>query len=383
MRVACFPCICLCFILLYSCGRQNGSYNSPAFTADTILVYPARHFFNWQNELSTLYDSTFADGFSVNYSLDKEQTIWINWGNALVKRSVADAYYPGWAPSEIEHEWAYFIGFRHSCGSPCWTQALFPKNQTDSIRSYEYPLLNHATKDILFYREYLNENRFVIENINSQQRITLVPDHFPEFGFFLDGLDTFYFDKDYLVLTWKTELDFSDDTPTKTKRFPLDALYPKWEHTNNYVISGIPVVPDTAEYFERTIPVTVKSKNEPFQKTRFSTYFSTYCDTVETSVLKWPGFQNVKEVIRVDLVFSTCGWQTYRHYILVEQDGKMEYLPVINYAESDNPDPWQAYVFPNEKYGQEGKILLMEFTPVYGGTEIEKARILGETAYAQ
>lgn len=369
------PLILVC--LLPGACIQSDFANKPIASDKLGLLDSTNYFLQLQNELTDSYDTTFTSGFKVNYKLDSYYQIHINWRDGHFSGSVKDETYPGWSPSEVEHEWSGFIGLSHSCGSPCWTQTLLPKNQTNSKKSYDYPILCHPEKDILFYREYLSENYFFAENINSGKKIKIELKNDPGFSFFLDGLDTCYFEKDDLVITYKTEFDFSDDATTETQRFSMVPLYPKWERSDDYSLQGIPEIKPDDDFTDSLIHVKLVKKNSRLPLTQFEMLFSYYCENISIDVLEHPGLNNVKEVVRIKFDFLTCCSDLYNYYFLISASGDVTLLSVIHNVWCDDPSTYKAYVFPNERFGIKNKISLMEITPkVNDSAEVKRARFI-------
>lgn len=159
-----------------------------------------------------------------------------------------------------------------------------------------------------------------------------------------------------------------------TQRDTTDAI---WHETSNYILSGIPEIIQDAEYFDSIITPTFQDKGNRLTAIKFETFFSSYCDTIEMISLNTRGFKNIKEVVRVRFVIPTCCSDLYDHYFLIGKKGDVTILPALHNTICDDPQMYQAYVFPTEKFGEKNKILLMEFTQDgYGRDDNKAAKLL-------
>jgi len=168
-----------------------------------------------------MYDTVFASGYFLRYTLDSTNKIIITWGNSDFKRTTKDELYPGWAPSEFKCEWNNYIGMFHSCGSPCWSHFLLPKNETDSIIFFDFPIAFDTKRDYILYRgPTYHGNDFIVENIVSRKKQKIILDAM-SCDFFMDGIDSVAFDSKGLYVKWITN---QMDNPkwTKEKIFKLN-----------------------------------------------------------------------------------------------------------------------------------------------------------------
>ena len=161
------------------------------------------------------------------------------------------------------------------------------------------------------------------------------------------------------------------------KKVQPDTTYMIWHETNNYNLLGVPEIIPDAEYFDSVIIVSLQDKERALSAIKFETFFSSYCDTIEMTSLTAPGLKNIKEVVRVRFIIPTCCSDLYDHYFLIGEKGEIMVLPALHNTICDDPQTYQAYVFPNEKFGEKNKILLMEFTQDgYGRDDNKVAKLL-------
>lgn len=91
------------------------------------------------------------------------------------------------------------------------------------------------------------------------------------------------------------------------------------------------------------------------------------------TVLSEPNLEDVNEIVKVELEYSACCLSTETYYFLVTNENDFIALPRIENVYCDTPQIDTHYVFPNQAYGQEGKILKAElqYTETYTIKDIE------------
>lgn len=167
------------------------------------------------------YDTLLPSGYYVHYILNDSFELSIHWGKDTMDYAMHYGDYEDiYLWFEVEYE--DYIGMRSSCGSPCWGLWLLPKDGRDTILRYDYPILHDTSRNWLLWREAAYGDEFLVSNIQTGERQQIVLDNFPDFGFFLDGLDSMAFVREGLFMRWRTRLDFSNDVPTQKQIFKLD-----------------------------------------------------------------------------------------------------------------------------------------------------------------
>ena len=219
MRVLIIICVLL-IVGMISCMQASKDNGDNANNIEEVILDSTLLRQKIQADLSR-YDTLLSSGYYVHYVLNDSFELSIHWGkdtmdNAMHYGDYEDIYI--WYEVEYEN----YIGMRSSCGSPCWGLWLLPKEDRDSILRYDYPILHDTSRNWMLWREAAYGEEFLVSNIETGECQQIILDDFPEFGFFLDGLDSMAFVKEGLFMRWKTRLDFSDDAPTQEQVFRLN-----------------------------------------------------------------------------------------------------------------------------------------------------------------
>ncbi len=96
-------------------------------------------------------------------------------------------------------------------------------------------------------------------------------------------------------------------------------------------------------------------------------------ENIRVTVLSEPNLEDINEIVKVELEYSACCVSTDTYYFLVTKENDFIALPRIENVYCDAPQIDTHYVFPNQTYGQEGKILKAElqYTETYTIKDIE------------
>ncbi|MFD0863220.1 hypothetical protein ACFQ1M_13485 [Sungkyunkwania multivorans] len=80
-------------------------------------------------------------------------------------------------------------------------------------------------------------------------------------------------------------------------------------------------------------------------------------DGVYISTLKNNGLEGIKEVLKVELAYGACCTGVQAYYFTVSEENVLTALPMLENIYCEKPGPITQYIFPNQEYGQQGKIL--------------------------
>ncbi|MCP4438468.1 MAG: hypothetical protein GY810_05945 [Aureispira sp.] len=195
---------------MYACTNGQGEITNSLSLKDSL-----------QLELSRLHDTLLVSGYYVKYILDDSNRVYTHWGNQDFDRS----YFYDYGIEDIHEyfkiEYKDYIGL-HSWSGHFWRIKFLPKNNSDSIITFDYPICYDAKNDLIFWKEQLAENEYTISWVGGMENKRITLDSFPEFGFFMDGIDSVHFVDNGLFVRWKTELDFSENAKMKEQLFVIE-----------------------------------------------------------------------------------------------------------------------------------------------------------------
>lgn len=78
---------------------------------------------------------------------------------------------------------------------------------------------------------------------------------------------------------------------------------------------------------------------------------------VYISTLSDSGLEGVKEVIKVEMVYSACCAHVQAYYYLVTNNGRVLDLPRVENTYCNGSESDMQFIFPNQEYGKEGTIV--------------------------
>ena len=195
----------LLLLLFVSCN--NAEHKNKQVKSKTVKKKIKSHK-EYQQELTDWYDTTLTSGYFLKYVLDSTSTIRIVWGNENFKRWKADEQYPGWAPSYYKFEFQDYIALGHACGTGCWSLTLLPKNEKDSIISYDEDITSDVHRNLIFYKNY-DENAtresFFVEHIPTRKKTEIVLDSLSTFGSWSNAIEQSSFVKNGIYIKWRTD----------------------------------------------------------------------------------------------------------------------------------------------------------------------------------
>lgn len=73
--------------------------------------------------------------------------------------------------------------------------------------------------------------------------------------------------------------------------------------------------------------------------------------------------KNVISLIIVKINYNSCCSNHYSNYYLINKNEELIELPQISNMHCDGPEPYETYIFPDEKGGKENSILHVKVTP--------------------
>lgn len=137
-----------------------------------------------------------------------------------------------------------------------------------------------------------------------------------------------------------------------------------FEQTDDYYITEIDTTTKRAYWNkfpqeDRSLPIFLKDKDNN-TLLELSVNLMSY-DETSVSVLKVNDLHNIKEIVKVSSTHTACCSITISHYLGVTKDGTIIKLPQIENSHCDGSEPWTAYIFPNQEFGEKNKIIMGEY----------------------
>lgn len=210
-------------MLLTSCSNPSNQKTTTTKAPEPIVTKPLgfkeRHD-SIEAVLGEMYDTTFASGYYIKYTLTDSNVIMINWGNKDFNRFILDETYPGWAASSVKTEWKGYIGLKHSAGPGQWTHTLLPKNTHDSTFYYFSDVAVDTIRNLILYGG-ASRSELILENIITKKKQKIKLPNITEQGFWTEGYDSISFVKEGLFIRWKTMLEDDPDFPPLEKVFKI------------------------------------------------------------------------------------------------------------------------------------------------------------------
>lgn len=158
-----------------------------------------------------IYDTVIASGAYLDYWLATDNTVMITWGTPQEGRigALPSEKWPGWAPHFYKYNFENYIGLRYSCGSPCWTLTLLPKNKSDTITTLMEDLCVDTNRGYVFGNRCITEENcdFCLYNVNSGKHQPITLPGLEWTGDIMTVLDSCAFVDAGLFLRWSSHIN--------------------------------------------------------------------------------------------------------------------------------------------------------------------------------
>ncbi len=122
----------------------------------------------------------------------------------------------------------------------------------------------------------------------------------------------------------------------------------------------------SAKEHEYTTYIDVVATND--QPDKITTLKVSYLDALEDitlTVLSNPNIENITEVIKVDILYTSCCSNLETHYFMVTESGEYISLPVIENTYCEDTSSEVQYIFPGQASGRENTIVKAEVYDMY------------------
>jgi len=143
----------------------------------------------------------------------------------------------------------------------------------------------------------------------------------------------------------------------------------KGSQSENYYLTKLPPNAQKNYWYNMTNsienkPVSIYLRNNKNENVaEYSIHELESYDSTNLDERKLNDLDNVSSLIIVENNYSVCCSSHESHYYLITKNEKLIELPQINNTHCDGPEPYETYIFPTEKGGEQNNILHVKVTP--------------------
>jgi len=104
----------------------------------------------------------------------------------------------------------------------------------------------------------------------------------------------------------------------------------------------------------------ITTSDDPDKITTLKVSYLDVLEDITLTVLSNPNIENIKEIIKVDIYYTSCCSSLETHYFMVTESDDYIFLPVIENTYCEDASSEVQYIFPGQVSGKENTIVKAE-----------------------